>query len=55
MSMMFQDIGFGGKLCVMSRDIVVGMMFQGIVVGSWLCVMAWFDVWKDRLALYGIV
>ena len=59
MSMMFQDIVFGGRLCVMFRDIVVGgrlcVMFRGIAGGSWLCVMAWFGVWKDRLALCGIV
>ena len=46
MSVMFRDIVGGSWLCVMFRD---------IVGGSWLCVMAWFNVWKDRLALCGIV
>ena len=59
MSMMFQDIVFGGRLCVMFWDIVVGgrlgVMFQDITRGSWLCVMAWFGVWKDKLASCGIV
>ena len=44
--MMFRDIVVGGKLLGMFRD---------IVVSGRLCVMAWFDVWKDRLALCGIV
>ena len=34
--------------------VVVSVMFLGIVGSSWLW-MAWFDVWKGRLALRGIV
>ena len=59
MSMTFRDIMVGGRLCVMFRDIVVGgrlcVMFRDIGVGGRLCVMAWYDVWKDGLALCSIV
>ena len=40
---------------VLFQDTVVGMMFRDIVVIGRLCMMAWFETWKDRLALCGIV
>ena len=39
--------------CSMIARVVIGMPL-GIVVGGRLLGMAWFDVWKGRLALHGI-